>query len=189
MADSPALRALRYRHHRAGDHSLCRADACERAAEEGVAVRAVLAERLDEYAEIDPAHELVRLTRRLIEMSEADPGNMALVRELRASLAALPRAARDLDPVERQQLKVATIMAEVKAKAAEHQAAGGGPAGPGDPLRLVRWGDGAVVDGESLIAENNRKREEIAEQAERDRAERESGHGPWPDENGHGRAG
>lgn len=74
-------------------------------------MRARLADRVADLAEVDPGQELVRLVRRLIAASEADPLNMALVKELRATLVALPPR-REMDPLEIRQARVAAIRAE-----------------------------------------------------------------------------
>jgi hypothetical protein len=79
VADSDATRSRRYRLHRSGDHSQCRHER----------VRAVP----DLPAgELDTQAELLALARRLAGAHEADPGNAAVARELRATLLALPDA-------------------------------------------------------------------------------------------------
>ncbi len=124
MADAPAVRQRRWRAHKAGDHSMCSQSRCPAA---GDALRVRLAERLDAMpVEVDPAAELTRLVRRLISASEQEPMNMALARELRATLLALPPAGQP-DPVQQRQ---AVIMARRAARQA-------GLGDAGRPLVLV----------------------------------------------------
>jgi hypothetical protein len=120
MADSDATRSARKRAHAAGDHSLCRPGRCGA----GERVRVELARRVDELAEIDPQAELIALVRRLIVASEADPLNMALVRELRATLVALPQPGEE-DPVSAAQARVAAIRAEYAERRANPAPAAG----------------------------------------------------------------
>jgi hypothetical protein len=80
IADSEALRAQRYRLHRAGDHSLCVRCAVLRAGP-GAASEAVPV--------TDPAKGLRLLAGQLTAAYGADLGNALLARELRMTLQAL----------------------------------------------------------------------------------------------------
>jgi hypothetical protein len=92
-----------------------------------------LSARAGELAEVDAPAELVRLVRRLIAASEADPLNMAVAKELRATLLALPGAA-EVDPV-------TMLAAEVQARAAARRA------GLADVVPLSRRAAGGLEDG------------------------------------------
>jgi hypothetical protein len=81
MADSNAVRSRRKRAHAAGDHSLCRR--CDGRG-------ATVALPVGGDAPVDARESLEALARRLEAAHEADPGNAAVARELRATLLALP---------------------------------------------------------------------------------------------------
>jgi hypothetical protein len=89
MADSGALRQQRYKHHRAGDHRYCR---------HGPRPALAALPDPDPGEDLDPAAELRRLADRLTAAHEAEPGNAALARELRATLQALAPGAGAIDP-------------------------------------------------------------------------------------------
>jgi hypothetical protein len=133
LADSDAVRSQRKRRHAAGDHSLCHPARCAEA--DGDRVRAELEARVAELAEIDPAAELLALVRRLIAASEQNPLNMGVVKELRATLLALP-AGGELDPVERRQAEVAARQAAWRAGVADVV-----------PLPAYRRGGGVTYEG------------------------------------------
>jgi len=78
VADSGAVRTARYKRHKAGDHSLCRHGS-----------RPVSPLPTLDPGELDPARELRVLASRLAVAYEADSGNAALARELRATLLAI----------------------------------------------------------------------------------------------------
>ena len=83
MADSDALRAQRYRRHRAGDHGICR----------GECARPKLVVQVPDAvpdADFDPVLLLRELAARLAGAYAQDPANAALARELRATLLAIP---------------------------------------------------------------------------------------------------
>jgi hypothetical protein len=103
MADSEAVRSQRKRRHAAGDHGMCRPERCREAGRTLVPVLPA--------GEINPVAELEALVRRLIAISEADPANTAVARELRETLRALPPPLGELDPVEKLQAEVAVIRA------------------------------------------------------------------------------
>lgn len=96
MADSPAVRARRYRQHRSGDHTDCRHDR----------PRLVLAAGAAEPdPDFDPAAELRALAARLAGAYQADPANAAVARELRLTLLAIaPEAEPEWDPIKELQL-------------------------------------------------------------------------------------
>jgi hypothetical protein len=84
-------------------------------------VRVELAERVEELelaGAIDPKRELLALVSRLITASREQPANTAVARELRACLAALPRA-EQADPVSALQAKVAARESAIRAGVAE----------------------------------------------------------------------
>ena len=86
--DSGAVRQQRYKRHKAGDHSLCRR--CDaRAAPVPLAAAGDMP--------VDARASLESLARRLEAAHEADPGNAAVARELRATLLALPDGAAEGD--------------------------------------------------------------------------------------------
>jgi hypothetical protein len=87
MPDSDALRARRYRAHRAGDHHLCR-----HLAAVPLSLDASNATSADD---LDPRAEMRQLAARLIDAHQADRGNAALAREARATLLALAGMAPD----------------------------------------------------------------------------------------------
>jgi hypothetical protein len=91
MPDSGALRQQRYKHHRAGDHHLCRHDTGQIAQ---LAKDASFAPADD----FDAAAELARLAGRLRDAYAADPGNASLARELRMTLLALREPGDKVDP-------------------------------------------------------------------------------------------
>lgn len=100
MGDSDSMRARRYRAHRAGDHSLCRPEACDAVAGDHVvgsieaAVRA-LAERMV-LGDDDPRAVMLEMALRLAGVVDVTPTATDAVRELRSLLAWLaehPRAA------------------------------------------------------------------------------------------------
>jgi hypothetical protein len=81
MADSEALRARRYRAHRAGSHELCRHPGLEIAADPPA---------FDDAGEIgDPVAALEQLAGRLAGAYAANRGNVMLARELRLTLVDL----------------------------------------------------------------------------------------------------
>ena len=83
MADSDALRMRRSRRHKAGDHSLCRANCA--------ALRLAAPAADGEVG--DAALELRQLAFRLAEAHRAEPGNAILAAELRKTLLELmPKA-------------------------------------------------------------------------------------------------
>jgi hypothetical protein len=81
MADSQSLRSRRCRLHKAGNHTLCRAD-CGGVPRVAVQVGEV-------PGEVDPAAAMVRLAALLMAACEANPADAALARELRLTLQAL----------------------------------------------------------------------------------------------------
>jgi hypothetical protein len=84
MADSDAVRQARRRHHRAGDHSMCRQGCQVR----GASVRiAPVPEGSGQN--LDPSAALRDLAAQLRAACEADPSNAVLAREYRATLMAL----------------------------------------------------------------------------------------------------
>jgi hypothetical protein len=98
MADSPALRARRYRQHRQGDHSLCRHDRPLRLAPAAPAGPA------EPGQDFDPAAELRALAARLADAYAEDPSNAAVARELRLTLLAIdPPAVAEWDPIQELQ--------------------------------------------------------------------------------------
>ena len=88
MADSGAARQARYKRHKAGDHSLCRHDR--------PSLRVL--PPVPAPDDFDPVAEMRALAARLVTATAAEPGNAALARELRATLAALSPGASGLDP-------------------------------------------------------------------------------------------
>jgi hypothetical protein len=85
VADSGALRQQRYKHHRAGDHHLCR-----HPVRPGLAPFPPSPQR---DGDLDPETELRRLAGRLTAAHEHDPSNAAIARELRVTLQVLIEAA------------------------------------------------------------------------------------------------
>lgn len=89
MADSATLRVQRHRRHVANDHSLCLQSRCAAAGRAAV----VEAPPSREVAGgLDPARELQASAVRLVAACQADPANAVLARELRQTLAMIPRA-------------------------------------------------------------------------------------------------
>jgi len=81
MPDTDAVRSRRKRAHAAGDHSLCRRRCDARGAPP--------LPPAGDAARVGPAVSLERLAARLESAHEADPGNAAVARELRATLLVL----------------------------------------------------------------------------------------------------
>jgi hypothetical protein len=88
LADSGAVRQARYKRHRQGDCSLCHHDR----------PHLVPVAAPDPGDDFDPATEMRRLAGRLSAAYQADPGNAALARELRATLLALQGPGGQADP-------------------------------------------------------------------------------------------
>jgi hypothetical protein len=84
MADSDAVRQMRRRRHRMGDHGMC-TWRCKRA------------RTSDSEADFDRSAALVELAEGLMAAWRADPGNAMLAREVRATLLALPSAADEAE--------------------------------------------------------------------------------------------
>ena len=90
MGDSAAVRAARYRAHKAGDHHSCR---------HGPLPRPVSVLPVADAAELDPAAELRALAARLAAATIEEPGNASLARELRQTLLVIPPATDEGDPL------------------------------------------------------------------------------------------
>jgi hypothetical protein len=90
VADSGSLRTIRWKRHKAGDHSLCRRCA---------AVRGEVPPP-QPAADLDPAAEMAALAARLVAAHTADPANAILARELRMTLQAVPAREDAVDPFE-----------------------------------------------------------------------------------------
>jgi hypothetical protein len=82
MADSGAVRTMRYKRHKAGDHSMCRGEC----AKPRLVVNVTAADTTD----LDPVTEMRNLAVRLAQAYSQDPANAALARELRATLLSIP---------------------------------------------------------------------------------------------------
>jgi hypothetical protein len=82
MADSGALRQQRYKHHRQGDHHLCKHEQI------GNAI-ADFGPPGDPGDDLDPAAELRALAGRLAAVHQEDPSRADIARELRATLLAI----------------------------------------------------------------------------------------------------
>jgi hypothetical protein len=95
MADSDAVRQQRRRHHRAGDHSMCR-----RGCQDGRAPVKIAEVPAGSGESLDAGGALRDLAVQLQAAYQADPGNALLARELRSTLLALapsPGAAADAE--------------------------------------------------------------------------------------------
>jgi hypothetical protein len=82
MADSDAVRAQRYRMHKAGNHGLCR-PGCGQRAPKPAEMTGVAG------AQVDPGAGLIELAATLRAAHLADPGNALLAREYRLTLQAI----------------------------------------------------------------------------------------------------
>jgi hypothetical protein len=84
MSDSDAVRQMRRRRHKGGDHSMCR-----RGCQDARASVRIAPVPAGSGEDLDPAAALRDLAAQLQAASAADPSNAILAREYRATLLAL----------------------------------------------------------------------------------------------------
>jgi hypothetical protein len=84
MGDSDAVRQMRRRRHKGGDHSMCR-----RACQDAQASVRIAPVPAGSGEDLDPAAALRDLAAQLQAASAADPANAILAREYRSTLLAL----------------------------------------------------------------------------------------------------
>jgi hypothetical protein len=110
MADSDAVRQLRRRRHRQGDHSMC-----TRHCKDARPTLKIAELPVGTAGNLDPAAAMADLARALMVAYRADPANAALARELRATLQSLP-GARDAGVEDEMAAFIRTLSIPVQAE-------------------------------------------------------------------------